>query len=349
MQQVRLWEVASDNELHEIPSNQISLEERLEDWLATNISVLDPSLLVIGRQVRTDFAGVIDLLCLDSAGDTVVVELKKGQTPREVAAQALDYASWVKDLSHERITGIAVDHFGNPDKLASAFQERFEKPLPDELNLGHQSLIVAESMDASTERIVRYLSSMNVPINVSTIQHFKDKADRSILAQVYLIEPEEAEARSQPASRRSRRETVSGLQALAYDKGIGDLYAHMRNGVRGILTAQPYSDRVWYRLPRDDGGVRTVLIVSAIPHEENGGLGFTVHAERLKGQLGTDFETLQAWLPSNSHEVDISGWAGSSEEEKRGARGLRGFFKSTDEVDKFVDSLRSAATLSSTT
>ena len=93
MQKVRLWEVISDTELQEIHSNQISLEERLEDWLETDISVLDPNLLVIGRQVRTDFGGQIDLLCLDSAGDTVVVELKKGRTPREVTAQALDYAS----------------------------------------------------------------------------------------------------------------------------------------------------------------------------------------------------------------------------------------------------------------
>ena len=228
MQQVRLWEVVSDRELREIPSNQINLEERLEDWLATDISVLDPNLLVIGRQVRTDFGGTIDLLCLDSAGDTVVVELKKGRTPREVAAQALDYASWVRDLSHEQITTIADDYLRSSDSLASAFEERFEKPLPNELNLGHRSLIVAESMDSSTERIVRYLSSMNVPINIATIQHFKDNADRSILAQVYLIEPEEAEAKSQSTSRRATSQTVSGLQALADANGIGELYAHMR-------------------------------------------------------------------------------------------------------------------------
>ena len=163
MQQVHLWEVVSDRELHEIPSGQISLEERLEDWLANDISVLDPSLLVIGRQVRTDFAGAIDLLCLDSVGDVVVVELKKGQTPREVTAQMLDYASWVQDLSHERLTTIANDYFGDSDSLAAAFDERFEKRLPDELNLGHRSLIVAQSVDSSTERIIRYLSSMNVP------------------------------------------------------------------------------------------------------------------------------------------------------------------------------------------
>ena len=348
MQQVRLWEVVSDRELREVPSNQINLEKRLEDWLVTDISVLDPDLLVIGRQVPTDFGGTIDLLCLDSSGDIVVVELKKGRTPREVTAQALDYASWVRDLSHKRITSIANDYLRSSDSLASAFQERFERSLPNELNLGHRSLIVAESMDSSTERIVRYLASMNVPINIATIQHFKDNAGRSMLAQVNLIDPEEAEAKSQPTSRRATIETVNGLQALADANGIGDLYAQMRSGVRGILSAQPYTNRVWYRLHRDDGGMRTVLIVDAIPHDENGELGFRVHADRFKDQLGIDFETLRTWLPTNSHEEDLSRWPGSSEDERRGARGLRGFFQNSEEVGKFVDALRSLTALSRT-
>ena len=55
--------------------------------------MLDPDLLVIGRQVPTGFGGTVDLLCLDPTGALVVVELKKGKTPREVTAQALDYAS----------------------------------------------------------------------------------------------------------------------------------------------------------------------------------------------------------------------------------------------------------------
>ena len=155
--------------------------------------------------------------------------------------------------------------------------------MPGELNLGHRSLIVAESMDASTERIVRYLSGMSVPINVATVQHFKDENGRRILAQVYLIEPEEAEAKSRPRSRRAAIETVDGLQAQADANGIGDLYAQIRSGVRGILSAQPYTNRVWYRLQRGDGGVRTVLIVDAEPHDANGGLGFTVHSHASQG------------------------------------------------------------------
>ena len=342
MPQVRLWKVIGDQKLDAIPSSQINLEKRLEDWLESDISVLDPDLLIIGRQVLTDFGGVIDLLCLDSAGDTVVIELKQGQTPREVTAQALDYASWVRDLPHERITTIADGHFRNSDSLASAFQERFEKPLPDELNLGHRSLIVAESMDSSTEGIIRYLSSMNVPINMATVQHFKDKDGKEIVAQVYLIEPEEVEAKSQSTSRRATRGTVNGLQALADANGVGTLYARIRNGVRGILSAQPYSNRVWYRLRRDDSSVRTVLIVDAEPHGEHGGLRFIVHATRLKDYCGIDSEELRAWLPQNSREENVSHWPGSSADEKENAVGLRGFFQSIEDVDAFLARFKSA-------
>ena len=348
MQQVHLWEITSDKRLQEIPSDQINLEEQLEDWLASDISLLDPGLLVIGKQVLTEFGGKIDLLCMDSAGDTVVVELKRGRTPREVTAQALDYASWVRDLSREKIEDIAKEYLNGTDSLDSAFQDRFEKPLPDELNLRHRSLIVAESMDASTVRIVRYLSSMNVPINVATIQHFKDETGRSILAQVYLIEPEEAEVSSRPTSRRATRETIKGLQALAEANNIGDLYARVRNGVRGILSAQPYTNRVWYRLRRGDGSLRTVLIIRAIRDEENRGLEYTVHATRLMNHLGIDLEELRSWLPENSQERDVRGWPGSSKEEKRVACGLRGFFQSDTEVDKLVDEFRKATTPSRT-
>ena len=95
MQQVRIWEITADRTLSEIPARYADLEQWIEDWLADDISVLDPSLLVIGRQVRTSFGGAVDLLCMDGDGNLVVVELKRGQTPRDVAAQALEYSSWV--------------------------------------------------------------------------------------------------------------------------------------------------------------------------------------------------------------------------------------------------------------
>ena len=344
MQEVRLWEVIDEDTLREISGSQIAFEVRLEDWLAKDISVLDPNLLVIGRQVLTDFRGSIDLLCLDNVGDTVIVELKKGQTPRDTAAQALEYASWVKHLSPEDITEIADKYLKEAglNSLKEAFKERFGVEVPDELNQEHRSLIMAESIDDRTDRIVRYLDDMDVPINVVTVQHFQGSNGRLLLARVFLVEPVKNEAKSHSTPRRGPRQTISGLQAMAAENGIGELYDLVRDGVRGVLRAYPYTDRVFYQLEREDGSLRTVLIVGATSHEEHGGFGFTIHVTRMENQWGVDKERVQEWLPSNSRELKLSGWSGSSEEEKRNAVGFNGAFQNEGEVDKFIDGLKPA-------
>ncbi len=343
MQKVRLWEVINEKVLREVQSSQIAFEQRLEDWLARDISVLDSSLLVIGRQVRTDFGGYIDILCLDNLGNSVVVELKKGQTPRETAAQALEYASWVKGLSHDDITAIADKYLKEvgSGSLKEAFLQRLGVELPDELNQEHRSLILAEAIDDRTERIVRYLADIDVPINVATVQHFEDDG-RRFLARVFLVEPEKDEAKSRRSSRRGPHQTVTGLQAMANENDIGELYLCVREGVRGVLRAYPYTDRMFYQLLREDGSVRTVLIVWATPHEEHGGLGFTVHVTRMEKQFGVGLETVRSWLPSNSRELSLTGWSGSSEEERRNAVGFNGAFQNEGEVDKFLDGLKAA-------
>ena len=104
---VRIWEILEEDRLEEMKKTRLDLEARLEKWLEQDISILSSDLLVIGRQVDTDFGGFIDLLCLDYNGDVVIVELKRDKTPREVTAQALDYASWVVALSNDKITEIA--------------------------------------------------------------------------------------------------------------------------------------------------------------------------------------------------------------------------------------------------
>ena len=64
-------------------------------------------------------------------GTLVVIELKRGKTPREAVAQLLDYAAWAKNLSRQEITdyysefykGASFDEATLPS-LAIASQKR---------------------------------------------------------------------------------------------------------------------------------------------------------------------------------------------------------------------------------
>lgn len=193
-----LWKVNSDD-LIQINRTKLDREERLEKWIAKNISLLDLDLLIIGQQVVTDFGGRIDLLGIDAQGDLTILELKRDKTPREVIAQALDYASWVNELSFKEIDGIASKFLGRD--LSSAFSDYFGQPLPEKINANHRMVVIASELDESSERIVRYLANVHdVNINVIFFNFFKI-GDEELLGRAWLMDPEKvqekAEARKQ--------------------------------------------------------------------------------------------------------------------------------------------------------
>ena len=347
-QRIRLWKVVDrraegGGRPQEIPSSEVGLEKRLEDWLEHDISMLDPGLLVVGRQVHTP-NGRIDLLCIDREGLIVVVELKKGRTSREVVAQALDYASWAKDLNADDVEAIAkdCDKIENDRSLQDAFDEKFEVDRGDRVDLceGHRSIVVAEDIDDSTERIVRYLSELRVPINIARMHVFKDSTGQEMLAQVFLVEPEVARARS--SSNRRREPNTSEMQALADEYKIGELFQRIKKGVTGVLESPYYyKTKARYPLKTKDNKLSLVLDVDAVS-EEPGKMPFVVHATRCSDHLGIPIGELQAILPTNKQDLDVRGWRGSSPEEKESAEGLKGTFSSLDEVSKFVAGLREA-------
>lgn len=338
-QKIRLWEVTQQDTLNEITSDEIDLEQRLEEWLANDISLLDPDLLVIGRQVRTAYDGEIDLLYMDSTGDLVVVELKKGRTPREVTAQTLDYASWVKDLGFEKIQEIAERYFksnGLNVSLEDAFQERFENPLLDTLNESHRSLIVAGSMDASTERIVRYLSELKVPINVATVQHFTAGSGREILAKMFLVEPEEAEARARPTSKKQKRPNMEQIKEIAYANGVGELYDGLRASVSGILNVAPFGQTSLGFCIKTEEGLSTMFVVELEESDQDRGLAFRLNGIRLRNAFGLTPEQLDSILPKDREQTFE--WKGATPEERDNLYlcHLHGI----EEVGQFVSALR---------
>ena len=68
-------------------------------------------------------------------GSLVLVELKRDRTPREVVAQALDYASWVEELDTEHVAAI-YGRFRPNRSLATDFFEKFGQPLDEDTGGG---------------------------------------------------------------------------------------------------------------------------------------------------------------------------------------------------------------------
>lgn len=189
-----IWKI--DDELNRLEVKSLDKEERLEEFLDKDITIASPHWMVIGRQVYTDYGKYIDLLAIDRDGNLIVLELKKNKTPREVVAQLLDYASWIKNLAEDEIASIFDNYTKkyHPDRCDISLDETFLKyfklkDMPEELNETHQLVVVASNLDESTERIVSYLSEEhNVPINAVFFRVFKD-GEREYLTSMWFIDP----------------------------------------------------------------------------------------------------------------------------------------------------------------
>ncbi len=128
------------------------------------------------------------MLAVAPDGALVLIELKRDRTPREVVAQALDYAGWVERLKAEDIAAI-YGRFAPGHDLGHEFRRRFGVELDEEtLNQSHQIIIVAASLDDSSERIVAYLSERDIPINVLCFQVFSHGGEQ-FLSRAWLLDP----------------------------------------------------------------------------------------------------------------------------------------------------------------
>jgi hypothetical protein len=168
---MNLWQVKG-KDLHEVKCESLNDEQRLQDWLVKDKTILGMDVLLVGRQVPTASGETIGLLAIDAQANLVVLELKRDKSPHEIVAQTLDHASWVADLSYEQIDAIAKAFTGKP--LWQAFSDHFGNAIPKTVNTSHSMVILAPELDASSERIMQYLSKQhNVPIHVLFIALFK--------------------------------------------------------------------------------------------------------------------------------------------------------------------------------
>jgi len=190
---MNLWCV-KDGELDAVESKALDAEARLESWLSADPALLGLDVLLVGRQVVTAYGGRIDLLGLDRDANCVILELKRGRTPRDIVAQLLDYGSWIEDLGFEEINTLCQKFCGKG--VSEAFSECFEESLPDTVNSEHRLVLVASELDDSSERIIEYLSKTHgLGINAVFFSYFSTPAGEFV-GRAWLRDPEEVEERA---------------------------------------------------------------------------------------------------------------------------------------------------------
>ena len=311
-------------------------EAFLEDMIINRPEILSGEWMLIGRQEHTGFGGRIDLLAIAPDASLVLIELKRDRTPRECVAQALDYAAWVDTLTADRIAQI-YQRYSKGGELKQAFKVRFGEALDeDALNGSHQIILVAASLDDSTERIISYLNARDIAINVIFFQVFQSGAQQ-LLSRAWLIDPGETQVNataSSPSRTAGDKEPWNGEFYVSYGSNRSWEDARQYGYISGgggswysqTLKLLSPGDRVWVNIPKTGYvGVGRVLepVQSAneftVPTPEGDRLAVDVvrDGERFRAR-GDDPQTAEyfvrvEWLDTvdNKHAVNELGLFGN--------------------------------------
>jgi len=167
----------------QIPPSTTLLEAKLESWIEENPSILG-ALLVIGRQVKTDVGGRIDLLAMDALGNLHVIELKRDRASALVVSQVLSYGAWIERLVDGDVHKIFRRYRKNAS-LNEAFSSRFGSELPEQVNVAQHYVIVAVEVDQATEDSVQVLTGQGFRIELVLFEHFEDRGADYVVRVTY--------------------------------------------------------------------------------------------------------------------------------------------------------------------
>lgn len=212
METIKLWQITNQEQIKGIERAKVNYEARLETWIKNDISIISNNLMIIGTQVQTSYGHKIDILAMNASGELVIIELKRDQTYREVVAQGLDYATWVKNLTYDEINTIFNKNNSDALELSETFSEKFNREI-EEYNTDHKILIVGSEIDDSTKRIIEYLSGepYNVNINALSFNYFKDSENKEYLAQSFVLPESTLVEPSQTIIKRRRISIIRSL------------------------------------------------------------------------------------------------------------------------------------------
>jgi hypothetical protein len=186
----RIWRIAQPPQ--RLRESKLDSEKSLEDMIVAAPEIVSDEWMIIGQQEDTGSGGRIDLLAIAPDSSLILIEIKRGRSPRVVVAQAIDYATWVETLDAQTVFCIYA-RFSGGRALDQAFEERFGTAIDTEdFPNHHQIVILAASLDASSERIVSYLSKRSVAINVLCFEIFENGNDKFI-SRTWLQDPAESQ------------------------------------------------------------------------------------------------------------------------------------------------------------
>ncbi|WP_336361540.1 hypothetical protein [Haladaptatus sp. ZSTT2] len=206
-----------DENLSQLEEQELPTEKKLEEYLirSDGAQIGGVNVLYIGQQGSPGEGGIFDILGVDEQGDIVIIELKRERTPRDIVAQALEYAASIRSEEYpqldERYREFVDDEEASLLSKHTEYFSRVDDPLTQrEFNTDQRLLLVGTDFSELSLDMADFLREHGIDVVCVTFGSFTtDNGDLKLLTTEAVRRPLSAEPASVSGGRSSSsRETT---------------------------------------------------------------------------------------------------------------------------------------------
>lgn len=287
---------------------EVNLENRLIRTDGATIGGVD--VMYIGRQGTPDEGGIFDILGLDEDGNTVIVELKRGKAPREIAAQAFEYASGIRKEDYDQLDDRYrefVHEYGTSPSfdetpiLRDRHQTYFglDEPVDrDDFNDDQRLVLVGTEFRDVTLNMADFLREHDIDVVcVEYSVYSQDEVELLLTENIRRPLSEEPTSTVSPAS---DKEDYGDLILSVRDQIFQEVHEQLQVDERDELATQTNTRQMSFRSAHPDHP--QPLAYAFKPRiEEQGIVTFGVHVKRVDGEKR---EILREFLVSHAEALE---------------------------------------------
>ena len=245
MSKKEAWAVSPSGS-RKLDFSEADSERQLEEWIENEPSLINPDLVIVGRQVSLE-SGEVDLLGLDRQGHWAVIEIKRRDLPRDALTQAWDYAACLMNTPFEKLASKANSYLiskGNKAKFEEIFRDRTGQSEHSPKYREVELYLVGTGRDPGLERMTDLLKRRgNIPAQVIQFEIFDlGKGERLLIRDV----KEEDRPNLDPI--RKRNEVLEKAKKAGLGAAFQKLLAA---GAKHGFYARPYSFSIMFAPPKN--------------------------------------------------------------------------------------------------
>jgi Protein of unknown function DUF91. len=185
---MELYIVESDN-MKRVPESELDTEANLEQRLVRTdgAQIGEVEVFYVARQESPGEGGIFDILGVDKQGNAVIVELKRDRAPRDIVAQALEYASEIRNVEYDYLDDRYQDFlreeqgYSDPAEmptLRDAHAEYFDldDPLSEsQINTDQRLVVVGTDFQDVSLNMADFLREHGIDVVAVEYSTYRDK------------------------------------------------------------------------------------------------------------------------------------------------------------------------------